>query len=132
MRVATLRASGGIWMLIRAIFLVLVAALSLTGLAVVLQSICRSLNTPQEAGQIMAVLPVVGEMPQLEYQVRSLCADLRDIRCGACAKLFLVDCGAEQQTREICRLLAQQDDGICFCDQEEYLCFARQAVSFTK
>lgn len=98
----------------------LLALLAAIGLASILWVIAQAVlfaGSERRRGEIVALLPALGDGEGLEEQVKIL-RSLRN-RQAPFGRVMLVDCGLSEEGRRLARLLAREDRWVTLCGQNE-------------
>jgi len=92
-----------------------VAALAAIGLATLLFLLTSAVVHPRRRGTLeaVAVVPVRGGAEKLEHTVRAL--ERSRYEEGGFARIVILDCGADEETKTIAALLCRDDLGVTLC-----------------
>lgn len=96
-----------------------VAGLAAVGLASILWMAVRGLLFSRPAGRFRAIalVPVRGDCETLEGQIRSL--TLIASQQGTISRVLMVDCGLTEEGQKLCRLLAEDERWVVFCQKDQ-------------
>lgn len=102
-----------------AILFAVLAVLSVIGIADLIRILTDKILGGAKKQYLLSVIPCKGHEEEIEYLVRSTYSWLSS-RCsgGACC-ILLVDCGMDEETREICGLICEQLDCVELCEESE-------------
>ena len=88
--------------------------LSVLGLVLLMRQLQQFFLCPKRKCTAVTVLPVTGQMPELELQLRGLYADLQwNTACRPV--LLLVDMGAKQEELRICQAFCREHQEVRLC-----------------
>ena len=101
--------------------------LAIFGVVELIACLCRFAFSRQKQDESVIVMPLKGELPDLEFSVRRIRHE-QNWRYRSDCRVFLVDLGMSQESRRIAEILVQDIDGVYLCKQEELLGKIRENI----
>lgn len=95
----------------------LLAFFSIVGMVEVAHSLWELFNNPVE--KVTYVIALQGHSEKVEYIVRSIAFKASFLRHAKNPVIFVIDEGMDEQTRQICELLAEELNCITICSRGE-------------
>ena len=90
----------------------IVAFLAVVGVIQIVQGIRRGLQSPED-DEIVIVVPIRARQENAEFLLRRCAQKVREL--GAGARAVCLDCGADEETAKVCRLVCRDYPFISIC-----------------
>ena len=101
-----------------AILFTIITILSVIGIADLIRLLTEKILGGAKKQVLFSIIPCKGHEEELEYLVRNAYIRLSSHGSGSCC-ILLVDCGMDEETREICGLLCDRLDCVELCEENE-------------
>lgn len=101
------------------IFFTVMTIFSVIGLASVVRWLSGRLLSEDKNQQLIFVIPCGGHREDLEYAVKSTYSHMTEQCRYQNCHVILADCGMDEETRAVCRMLAREHDFVGLCDCAE-------------
>lgn len=101
------------------ILFTVIAILSVIGIADLIRMLTDKILGGAKKQYLLSIIPCKGHEEELEYLVRNAYSRLSGLCSSGNCCILLVDCGMDEETREICGLICEKFDCVELCGENE-------------
>ena len=105
--------------MLEAVFGIVGIVLVILGLVEVVRLITLMIFRTKKDRNVMMVVPICGHSDEVEFLIRSAAARIQWMGAGY-QRILCVDCGMDEETRKICRMIQKDYPFIEFCSMSEF------------
>lgn len=103
------------------IYYLFVIVTCVLGISTFLQWIVVKVLTPKKGPKAVLILPLTAEKDDVELVLRSTELRARLMGSKLCDEIIAVDCGMDEETREICKTTCEVLGSIRLCKKDELM-----------
>lgn len=106
------------------IFFTMIAILSIIGITDIIRFLTAKILGGNRKQIVLSVIPCSGHEEDIELVIRSAYTQLGAAGSNSC--ILLLDCGMDEETRNICRMIQNEIDCVHLCTEAELPAFLKE------